>query len=153
MKDKAGELKNNYPNYRVSVEIVLLHNNKVLLTKRTPNAKVAPNVWNVPAGKVKYLETPIEALYREGKEEINVDVRFLRELGVRAFKSDNKEEEIYRLVYTYLVKVNGKEILNLKLNSEHVEYKWISRDEIKNPMFNTLNTSLKNIILSLNEYI
>lgn len=144
---------NNYPNYRVSVEVVLLHNNKILLTKRAPNVEIAPNVWNVPAGKVKYLETPIEALYREGKEEINVDVKFLRELGVRAFKSDNKEEEIYRLVYTYLVKVNDEEILNLALNSEHVEYKWVSRDEIKNPIFNTLNPALKNIILSLNEYI
>lgn len=144
----------NYPNYRVSVEIVLIHNNKVLLTKRSSKAKVAPNVWNVPAGKVKYLETPIEALYRESKEEINLNVRFIKELGVRAFKSDNEEEVIYRLVYTYLVDVEDKELLNLKLNDEHTEYRWVSGDDIKNKMFDTLDASLKNIILfSLNKRV
>lgn len=84
----------NYPNYRVSVEIVLIHNNKVLLTKRSSKAKVAPKVWNVPAGKVKYF------LYRESKEEINLNVRFIKELGVRAFRSDNEEKIINRLAYT-----------------------------------------------------
>lgn len=137
----------NYPNYRVSVEIVLLHNNKILLTKRSPEAKVAPGVWNVPAGKVKYLETPIEALYRESKEEINLNVRFIKELGVRAFESNNKDEKIYRLVYTYLVNIEENELSNFKLNDEHTEYKWVSGDEIKNKEFDTLDDSLKNIIL------
>lgn len=72
-----------YPNYRISVEIILLHEGKVLLTKRAPHCKIAPNVWNVPAGKIKYDEIPIQGMYREAKEEINLDVELLEELSVR----------------------------------------------------------------------
>ncbi|HEY8390519.1 MAG TPA: NUDIX domain-containing protein, partial [Clostridia bacterium] len=55
-----------YPNYRISVEIILLHEGKVLLTKRAPHCKVAPNVWNVPAGKIKYDEIPIQGHVQGG---------------------------------------------------------------------------------------
>jgi len=65
-----------YPNYRISVEIILLHEGKVLLTKRAEHCKVAPNVWNVPAGKVKYEEIPVQGLYREAKyETLHTDIR------------------------------------------------------------------------------
>ncbi|MDI3310895.1 MAG: NUDIX hydrolase [Thermoanaerobacterium sp.] len=89
-----------YPNYRISVEIILLHERKVLLTKRAGHCKVAPNVWNVPAGKVKYDEIPTQGLYREAKEEINLDVELLEELSVRNIKSKSGDEDIYCVVFT-----------------------------------------------------
>jgi 8-oxo-dGTP diphosphatase len=58
----------HHPNYRVSVEIILKKNDKILLTKRSEKVSVAPGVWNVPAGKVKFHEIPIEAAFREVKE-------------------------------------------------------------------------------------
>ena len=39
------------------------------------------------AGKVKYEEIPVQGLYREAKEEINLDVELLEELSVRNLKS------------------------------------------------------------------
>jgi 8-oxo-dGTP diphosphatase len=58
----------HHPNYRVSVEIILKKNDKILLTKRSEKVSVARGVWNVPAGKVKFHEIPIEAAFREVKE-------------------------------------------------------------------------------------
>ena len=49
----------HHPNNRVSVEIILKKNAKNLLAKRSEKATVAPGVWNVPAGKVKFHEIPL----------------------------------------------------------------------------------------------
>ncbi|MDP1512052.1 hypothetical protein L8C07_20140 [Paenibacillus sp. CMAA1739] len=40
---------NPYPNYRLSIKIVLLHQNRVLLTKRADDATLRPGTWHVPA--------------------------------------------------------------------------------------------------------
>ena len=64
---------------------------------------VAPGVWNVPAGKVKFDEVPIKAVIRECKEEIGLDVKVIKEIGCRAFRTSSSGEDAYRLVFTYLV--------------------------------------------------
>ncbi|TYP47669.1 NUDIX domain-containing protein [Thermosediminibacter litoriperuensis] len=137
-----------YPNYRISVEIILLHEGKVLLTKRAEHCKVAPNVWNVPAGKIKYDEIPVQGLYREAKEEINLDVELLEELSVRNLKSKSGDEDIYRVVFTYLVKPKNDDISSLKLNDEHSELAWITKEDLNNPRYETLHNDIRNILLT-----
>lgn len=136
----------NHPNYRISVEIIILHNNKILLTKRADNAEVAPGVWNVPAGKVKYHEVPLEALFREAKEETNLDVTLIRELNVRTFKGKTANEDIYRLIFTYLVKPKSDDLTNFALNNEHSEFAWVDKEELMNEQFSTLHSDIVHII-------
>ncbi|MEG0307169.1 MAG: NUDIX hydrolase [Clostridium sp.] len=144
----------NYPNYRIAVEVIIIHGNKILLTKRADDCVVAPGVWNVPAGKVKYEEIPIEALYREAKEETNLNVELIKELNVRAFKSRSTIEDIYRTVYTYLVKAKNNDLTDFTINEEHSEYAWVTKEELLNERFNSLHKNLKSILLSVsNEYI
>src|SRR5690606_22787357 len=104
---------NNYPNYRISVEAIILLENKILLTRRADHCAISPSVWNVPAGKVKYEEIPKEALYREVKEETNLEVDLVKELDVRAFKGRTVVEEFYRVMFTYLVRPKNNDISNL----------------------------------------
>jgi len=72
----------SYPNYHISVEGLILYKDKILLCKRNHQALVAPGVWNVPAGKVKLEEIPLHAIYREIKEETNLDVESVEEIHV-----------------------------------------------------------------------
>ncbi|MFO7153042.1 MAG: NUDIX hydrolase [Bacillota bacterium] len=137
-----------YPNYRIAVEIILMHEGKVLLTKRAPHCKVAPNVWNVPAGKVKYDEIPIEGMYREAKEEINLDVELVEELSVRNLKSKSGDEDIYRVVFTYLVKPKGGDISPLKLNDEHTELAWVTKEDLEDPKYAMLHEDIRKILLT-----
>jgi len=58
---------NPYPDYRIAVEAIIVHEGKVLLAKRADNG-----AWYVPAGKAKYEETPKEAVIREVREETNL---------------------------------------------------------------------------------
>jgi len=54
-----------YPDYRIAVEAIIVHDGKVLLTRRADNG-----AWYVPAGKAKYEETPREAIVRETRVTI-----------------------------------------------------------------------------------
>jgi 8-oxo-dGTP diphosphatase len=47
------------------VSSVLVRNNKILLSKRSPSLKIYPNLYEFPGGKVELGETLKEALKRE----------------------------------------------------------------------------------------
>lgn len=143
------KLTNKYPNYRNSVEVILMYENKILVTKRSNKAKVAAGVWNVPAGKVKYEETPINALYREAKEEINLDVCLIQEISVRTLKGfDGDGEPYYRCVFTYLVEPKNNDLSGFKLNNEHSDFAWITKKEVNAKKYESLDNKLKNVLLS-----
>lgn len=139
----------NHPNYRIAVEIIIIHEGKILLTKRSEDCHVGPGVWCVPSGKVKYDEIPIKALYREGKEETNLEVEFIKELDQRTFKSRSTVEEIYRLVYTYLVKPKDDDISSFSINDEHSEYAWVDKNELLSQKYITLHETLRRILINV----
>ncbi len=138
---------NRYPNYRVSVEIILMHNERILLTKRSLEAVVAPGVWNVPAGKLKFTEIPVEAAIREVKEETNMDLQGLKEIHVRTFEGQTATEPIYRLIYTNIVKVSEQQLKNFQLNDEHSESRWVTREELNLKEFDSLSPEFRSILL------
>jgi len=139
----------HHPNYRVSVEIILKMNNKMLLTKRSEEAIVAPGVWNVPAGKVKFHEVPLEAAFREIKEETNLDLDKLTEIHVRTFKGNTATEPIYRLIYTYVADITDAQLANFQINDEHSEYVWVSKEEINDACYNSLLPEFREILVTI----
>ena len=60
-------------NQLVSIIALIDDENKILIGKR-PVGKDFENLWEFPGGKVKKNETVEQALIRETKEEINVDL-------------------------------------------------------------------------------
>lgn len=144
--EEGRKTMKNYPNYRVAVEIVILHNEKILITKRADNCTVGAGAWAVPSGKVKYDEIPIHALYREAKEETNLDVEIIKELNVRTFQSKFSQEDIYRLVYTYLVKPKNECVDELDINEEHSEYFWVDKMLLRSGKFSSAHEKLLSIL-------
>lgn len=63
----------------VSAIIENLHG-EILLAER-PEGKHLAGLWEFPGGKVEKGESLIEALRRELKEELELEVRLVRELG------------------------------------------------------------------------
>ena len=60
-------------NQLVSTIALIDDDDKVLIGKR-PKGKPFENLWEFPGGKVKKNETVEQALIRETKEEINIDL-------------------------------------------------------------------------------
>lgn len=91
------------------------------------------NYWQFVGGGIKEGETPKDAVIREIEEEL--DIRVIGEIKQLPHKSigykfpnDKHEKEVYFCI----VKINSK--LPIKLDEEHTQYLWGSREEI----FNTL---------------
>ena len=53
---------------------ILIWNDRILIGKRFANNKFHPSKWEFPGGKVEDGETIDEALIREFKEELDIDV-------------------------------------------------------------------------------
>lgn len=136
--------------FRISVESVICRNQgiqkEVLLVKRAHNCKVAPGVWNVPAGKVNILETTRDAVVRETQEETKLKVNIIRLLAENAFEIKVGNEAAYRNMFTYLTKPND-DLQLVEIDHEHSEYKWVTREGLESEQFSSLMPRLKELIL------
>lgn len=60
--------------YRLSVHVWIMDNDKIWIQKRDKNKKIFPNLWEQSGGGVIAGETSKDAVIRECKEELNIDV-------------------------------------------------------------------------------
>jgi len=102
-------------------KVIIFNGNKILILRR-PNEVVTKNspwTWDLPGGHIDSGEEPLAAAIREVKEETNLDVTSLRYIG--------KDSNIGKLTYFYKTSEwKG----NLKLSSEHTEYRWVGESEL-----------------------
>lgn len=99
---------------------------RVLLCKRALYKKVAPGMWHMPGGKIEDGETIQEAITRELKEELDLDVMSVKETPVEwEYKVG---EEMHRTKFV-VATVTGTPVLN---NEENVEFAYVAVNDIKN---------------------
>tara|TARA_B100001758_G_C18306316_1_gene555241 strand:+ start:612 stop:1025 length:414 start_codon:yes stop_codon:yes gene_type:complete len=56
------------------VGAVLIKNSNIIMCRRSPSLKNFPNLFEFPGGKIEKNETKKEALKRELREELNINV-------------------------------------------------------------------------------
>ena len=103
----------------LNVDGLILKEDKVLLVKRT----IPPftSSWVLPGGHVSYGETVEEAIKREMKEEIGVEVKIKRLVGV--YSSPKRDPRYHSAAVVFLLEIPSKKI---RLNFEGSEYKYFS---------------------------
>lgn len=52
----------------------IINEGKLLLIKKSENAPVEPNKWEVPGGRIKFGESVEDHIKREVKEEVGIDI-------------------------------------------------------------------------------
>jgi len=102
------------------VAAVIVHQGKFLGVKRSAQAKTNPNRWEFPGGKIEFGETIHQAIHREVKEEIDIEVI------IKQMILDSHWQE-FHLTYVLCVPQAGFKITLL----EHVEYRWFSSDNFE----------------------
>ena len=101
---------------------------EVLLQKRTANKIRNPNKWAKTGGQVEAKETVEEAIYREVKEELGIEIPKEQIKVVDIHKSDNKSR---RFAYNFIFVVNYK-INDYILQKEEVtEVKYVTIEYIE----------------------
>ncbi|HHW71526.1 MAG TPA: NUDIX domain-containing protein [Clostridiales bacterium] len=91
----------------------------LLLRERAPEA----GCWSIPGGKVELFETIEEAIKREVKEELGVDIDIIELLGVTDHIVET--EEVHWVAPTFLANIVGGQVRNME-PKKHEEVKWFS---------------------------
>lgn len=106
---------------------IIWKGDKFLITQRFSDDATIPGLWEFPGGKLEDAETLEECLNREIKEELEIEVKVVKQILVNEHEYPNKSVRLYFYDTEY---ISG----NIKLN-DHADYKWIAADEIDNYEF------------------
>ena len=95
-----------------------------LLLRRSEHKDYAAGVWECVTGRVDQGEGFEDALRREVREELGVDVEIEHILGTTHFYrgSSSPENELVGVVYLCTI----PDPASIHLSSEHSEYRWLS---------------------------
>ena len=119
-------------NYRVCA--IIIHEGKLLVMKdeRSP-------YYYLPGGRVQLNESAEDAILREVKEELNINVKNLRPLWLNQgfFVEDVTHEKFHELCLYYLLDVSGTDLLErgnsfTRRENEHtLKFQWLSFEKVK----------------------
>ena len=109
---------------RIIVHTLISVNDKYLVTKRSKEETTFPEYWDIPGGLVELGELPRDAVIRETKEEVGLNIIPTRVIHEDSNLDVKKDLIFIRLVY--LCELND-DIRNIKLQEdEHSEYRLIN---------------------------
>lgn len=116
--------------------IIKNEKNEILIVKRHPKSRTDPEMWELPGGKVEKGEFFTDALIREIKEEVNLDVK----VGdfAEAVQNDYMHKRTVQIMM-YLDVIQG----DIKISEEHTDWMWASLEKIKTL---EISTSLKKVL-------
>lgn len=118
----------------------ILNENKELLLhqrKKSPEA----GFWSIPGGRLEMFETFEEAVKREVREEVNVDVEVIDELGIcdHIIKSEQK----HWVSPSFLCKIIKGEPKIMEPDT-HLDMRWFSLENLPENVTITTQRAIEN---------
>ena len=110
--------------------------NKVLLLQRNDGN----NVWEIPGGKRENNEDIVDALKREVKEETGLTINEYKIVYVSPIFENHPFLKPF-LNIGYLCLVDNSDVV---ISDEHINYKWVSVEELANYLDNDIYNDLLN---------
>lgn len=118
--------KNHYFNQRPCIGAFIIENNNILLARR--NMDPYNGWWDIPGGFMNIDETPQQAIIREVKEEIGLDITVTRLINFYPDVYDYKNVFIPTLNMYFLCTI--KDNKEIKLSEEMKDFKWFPLKEL-----------------------
>jgi 8-oxo-dGTP pyrophosphatase MutT (NUDIX family) len=118
---------------------------KILLLKRSEKVSTYRGYWGGVAGYIEENEKPEETAYKEIREEVGIrkeDLILIRKLKPVSIVDEYENKKYNWRIHPFLFKI--KEEAKIKIDWEHVKYKWIKPENIVK--YNTV-PCLKKIVL------
>ena len=88
------------------------------------------NIYRIPTGGISYGEDIIEALYREVKEELGLQVDIQKFLGAIEYNIYYNDEQVNFYSYVFLLKELSGNILTDALEDEVSEYREVDKQQL-----------------------
>jgi mutator protein MutT len=102
--------------------LLIAKDKKFLLLKRTDNGHKFSGYWGLPGGSVEKDETPLDAVIREVKEEIGLDIPNVKLLNTYKYP--------HGVINVYVYNSTDFDPTKIVLNDEHTEWKMCSYSDI-----------------------
>lgn len=116
---------------RIIVHALINAKNGYLVTKRSKEEITFPEYWDIPGGLAETGELPREAVIRETKEEVGLDIMPTSVIHEDSNLDKSKNLIFIRLVYLCELKSKIDDIILQE--EEHSEYRFISTlEDLKN---------------------
>jgi 8-oxo-dGTP diphosphatase len=112
----------NFEKFMISQVAVWVKDSKVLILEDSGN----PGLWVLPGGRIDEQEDKEVAFKRELKEELGMDA-FKKGRLIDAYSWYAGDRKV---PYCGIAFVIESEFDKIQLSSEHLQYKWVSKDEI-----------------------
>lgn len=110
--------------YIISVYAIIRNEKgEFLLLRRSENSRTNPGKWDLPGGKVNQAESLKEGVVREVWEETGISISPVEIAGEVNFELPRKK--VIAIVFN-----GGYVVSDVKLSYEHIEYAWISLEDI-----------------------
>ena len=110
------------------------NNNKILVSEGHDKIK-NQTFYRCLGGGIEFLETSQEALKREFKEELNIDIEIKDFCGISENIFTYKGKDAHEIIFFYNIKINEKDLKEkyhiIDDNSETDAY-WIDINDFKN---------------------
>ena len=105
------------------VAAVVLREKKILCVRKTQNTKeYISSKWEFPGGKVEHGENQIQALKREIREELQLEIENIEFL----MTVEHTYPDFHLVMHAYTCEISsGGPVL-----TEHVDMKWLSVEEL-----------------------
>ena len=129
----------NNKNIKVSVSALIHKDNKILLGLRC--GKSYPGNFALPGGKLEHHEDPRDAVIRETKEETNLDIKVIGDLGYLNLVRESKH---YLILLFDAVILDDSAEYNNNEPTKHEYFKWYELDKLPEPLLDGLEPVLKN---------
>ena len=118
-----------YQNSKPTASVLLTRGNKVLLARRSIKPKL--NYWDVPGGFLEEGEDPISGLRREIREELNLEIKNIKLLGIYIdeYWTAGLKEKTLNIYYLAQIK-SGK----IRCADDVAEVKWFEKNKTPKKM-------------------
>ncbi len=126
--------------------LIVNDKNETLLFKRGIKSRNQAGYWSKPGGTVEFGEKIEDAIRREIKEELGVDIELIKFLGFT--NHIIKEENQHWLSISYLAKITKGDPKNMEPN-KHDEIGWFSLDNLPEKLTQTTSELIEEYLKSL----
>jgi len=108
--------------------VALIHDQqgRIFMARRAATKTTFPDQFELVGGHIDPGEQPVEALKREIKEEIGVDIIIKRIVDAFTYES----EGMFKVEICYLCTLANPAVQPVLNPADHSEAKWITADEI-----------------------
>lgn len=148
----AGNDNTQTLEYRtIVVGLVWNQQNQLLFCKMPDNRGVFPDQWGMPGGGIEPNERMTDALKRELKEELGIEITdikpaFFKDGEYEKTFADGSKKQVYMIFLLFYCRAVDEDIV---LNDEFSEYKWVREDDVKNL---SVNSETKDTLLKIGDW-